>query len=88
MDKSRSTPRTNLSNKSFHIGEPSNIDIDKYNKDVSDLSRQGESCSSVTPDQQFITCNNKIKKTPDISVIIKEPIGDTVKPIKIPKEGN
>ena len=33
--------------------------------------------ASVTPDQQHIPRNNKIKKAPDTSVIIKEPIGDT-----------
>ena len=54
--------------------------------DVSDLFRQGESWASVTPYQQFINRKNKRKKTPDISVIIKEPIGDTVNSIKISKE--
>ena len=63
----------------------SNINIDKDNKDVSSLFRQGESWASVTPYQQFITRKNKRKKTPDISVIIKEPIGDTVNSIKISK---
>ena len=68
--KLRSTPRTNLSYKSFHIEKPSNLNTDKDNKGVSDLSRQRESLASVTPDQQFITRKNKRKKTPDISVII------------------
>ena len=53
------TPRTNLSNKSFHMEKPSEIITDKDNKYVSDLSRQGESLSSVTPDQQRIPRKNK-----------------------------
>ena len=61
VDKSGSTPGTNLSNKSFHIEKPSEINIERDNKDDSDLYRQVESLSSVTPDQQRITRKNKRK---------------------------
>ena len=50
------------------------------------MCRQCKSLESVRKDQQHITRKNKIKKTPDSKVIRKEPIGDTVKPRKIPKE--
>ena len=39
IDKSMSYPRTNQSNKKIHIGKTPEINIDKYNKYVSDLSR-------------------------------------------------
>ena len=71
MDKSRSIPGSNLSNKRFHIEKPSEINPDRDNKDVSDLSRQGESLASVIPDQQHTPCKNKINKTSDSLVIIK-----------------
>ena len=86
MDKSRSTPRSNLYNKILHIEKPLEINIYKYNKYVYYSYRQGESLVSVTPDQQRIPCKNKINKTPYSSVIRKEPIEDTVNPRKISKE--
>ena len=44
------------------------------------LSGQGESLTSVTPDNICIPSNNKINKNPDTPVIRKERIGDTVNP--------
>ena len=77
-----STPRNNLSNKSTRIRKPSEIDIQRDNLSVSILYGQGESLSSVTSYNIFIPSKNKRKKTPDTSVIRKEPIGDTVNPRK------
>ena len=72
--KSRPTPRTNLSNKSTKIENPSEIDMHRDNLIVSVLSGQGESLSSATPDNLRIPRKNKGKKTPENSVIRKEPI--------------
>ena len=63
-------PRTNLSNKSTRIENPSEIDIHKENLSVSVLSGHGESLSSVTPDILHIPRKNKRKKTPDTLIII------------------
>ena len=71
IDKSRSTPRTNLSNKSIRIEKTPEIGILKDNENVSVLSIQG---ASVTPDNLRIPHKNKRKETPDTSVIRKEPI--------------
>ena len=49
------------------------------------FSGQEESLSSAKPDNISTTRMNKINKTPDTSVIIKEHIGDTFNPRKIPK---
>ena len=38
------------------------------------MSVHGESLSSVTTDTLCITCKNKRKKTPDTSIIRKQPI--------------
>ena len=54
-DNSKSIPVTNISNKSNQIENPSEIDIHRENWSVSVLSVQGESLSSVTPDQPCIT---------------------------------
>ena len=52
------------------------------------MSGLGESLSSVTPDQQLISRKNRINKTPDSSVLRKDPIGYTVKHRKISQEDN
>ena len=85
IDKSRSTPRTNLSNKGTKIENPTEIDILKDNENVSLLSEQVHDLESVTPDNVCIPCKNKIKKTPDTSVKRKEPIVEPVNPSKISK---
>ena len=59
------TPGTNLCNKIFHIEKPIEINIHRNNRYVSDLSRQVEILSIVTPYQQLIPYNNKMNKTPD-----------------------
>ena len=84
--KSRSTPRTNLSNKNIRIGKPSKIDIHRYNENVSLFSGQVDDLASVTPDNISIPCKNKRKKTPDTSFIRKEPIVYTFNPRKRVKE--
>ena len=52
------------------------------------MSGQGESLASVTPDNIRIPHKNKIKKTPDTSIMIKEHILDIVNPKKRAKEFN
>ena len=47
---------------------------------------QGESLSSETPDTLCIPCKNKRKKTPDTSIIRKQPIQEPVNPRKRAKE--
>ena len=81
-----SNPVTNLSNKSTQIENPSEINIHRGNKYVSDLSIQGESLASAKPDNNRIPCKNKGKKTPESLIIRREHIGDTVNHRKIPKE--
>ena len=71
VDKSSTIPRTNLSNKSTRIENPSEIDIHRDNLILSVLSGHGENLSSVTPDTLRITCKNKRKKTSDTSISIK-----------------
>ena len=46
------------------------------------MSVNGESLSSVTQDILCIPCKNKINKTPDTSIIRKEPIQEPVNPRK------
>ena len=57
------------------------------NEDVSLLYGQGYDLASVTPDNLCIPFENKINKTPDTSVIRKEPIQEPVNPRKMAKEG-
>ena len=71
VDKSRSILIINLSNKSNIIEKPSEIYIQKDNLSASGFYEQGESLSSATRDILCIPCNNKRKKTPDNSIIIK-----------------
>ena len=71
MDKSRSITRSNYSNKSTRIENPSEIHIHKDIFSVSGLSGQGESLSSVTPDNLRIHRNNKRKKTSETLIIRK-----------------
>ena len=59
IDKSWSTPRTNLSNKSTRIEKPSEIDIHGYNENVSLFSEQVDDLANVTPDSICITRKNK-----------------------------
>ena len=58
IDKSRSTPRTNLLNKITKIEKPSAIFIQRDNLSVSIFSGQGENLASVTPDIIRIPCKN------------------------------
>ena len=60
----------------------------QYNLIVSVLSGQGESLSSVTPDNLRIPRKNKGKKTPENSVIRKEPIVYKANPRKRAKQYN
>ena len=62
VDKSRSIPGTNLSNKSTRIGKPTEIDIVKDNKDISNLSLLVYYLTCIPPDILCITCKNKRKK--------------------------
>ena len=82
LDKSRSIPRSNYSNKSTRIEEPSEINIHKENLSVSSLSGKIESSSSETLDTLCITRKNNIKKTTDTSIIRKQPIQEPVDPSK------
>ena len=71
VNKSRSIPRTNLSNKSTRIEKPSEIDIHRDNLSVSVLSGHGEILSSVTPDQQNIPRKNKKVKLQTLRLLEK-----------------
>ena len=74
MDKSRSTPETNFSNISTRIEKSTEIDIFKDNKYLSGLSLPGDYLAGITPDILCIPRNNKREKTPDISIVRKQPI--------------
>ena len=50
------------------------------------MSVQGDDLASTSPDNLRIPCKNKRKKTPDTSVIRKEPIVVPVNPSKKAKE--
>ena len=63
INKSRSNSRTGLSNKSTKIEKPLEIDIINNDLNISVLSGQNESLSSLAPDQQRIPRNNKRNKT-------------------------
>ena len=80
MDKPRYTQRSNLSNRSTRIEKPTEIDILKENKDISDLSGQGDYLAGITPDIIRIPHKNKRQKTPGTSIIRKEPIRGTSQP--------
>ena len=82
IDKSRSTQRNNLSNKSTRIEKPSEIYICNVDLGISVLSGHIESVSSVIPDQQCITSKNKINKTSDTLIMIKETIQEPINPSK------
>ena len=77
-----SIPISNNNTKSTRIENPSEIHIHKDNSIVSGLSGQGESLSSETTDTLCIPCKNKRKKTPDTSIIRKQPIQEPVYPRK------
>ena len=62
VDKSRSIPISNYSDKSTRIEKNPEINICKENLSVYVLSVQGEILSSVTPDTRHIPRNNKRKK--------------------------
>ena len=53
---------------------------------ISDLSGQGEYLAGITPYTISIPCKNKRRKTPDTSIIRKEPIREPVNPRKREKE--
>ena len=88
VDKFRYIPGSNYSNESTRIGKTSEIHIHKENLSVSIFSGKGESVSSVTLDNLFITCNNKGKKNPDTLIIRKQPIQEPVNTRKMAKENN
>ena len=71
MDKSRSTQRNNLYNRSTRIEKPTEIDIFEENKDLYDFSWQGDDLVGITPDILCIPCKKKRKNTPDTSIIRK-----------------
>ena len=77
-----SIPRSNLSNKSTRIEKPSEIYIHRDYLSVSVLSEQGETLSSVSPYIICIHCNKKREKTPNTSIIRKQPIKEPVNPKK------
>ena len=54
--------------------------------DLSVLSVLVSSSSSVTPYQKRSPRKNKRKETPDVSILRKEPLRDTVNPRKISQE--
>ena len=82
VDKSRYIPRSNYSNKSNRIENPLEIQIQKDNLSVSGFSLKGESLSCETPDTLRIPLRNKRKKTPDTSIIRKQPIQEPFNPRK------
>ena len=69
MNKSRSIPGTNLSNKSTRIENPIEIDIVKDKKDLSDLSGQGDDLSGIKPDILCIPRKNKRKKLQTLQLL-------------------
>ena len=86
VDKSRYIPRRNYSNKSTIIEKPSEIHIHKDSLNVSGWSVRGESLSCETLDTLCIYRKNKGKKTPDTSIIRKDPIQEPVNKRKSVKE--
>ena len=58
IGQSRSTKRTNLSNKITTIKTPTEADIVKDNKDFSDFSRQGDDLVDITSDNLRIPHKN------------------------------
>ena len=62
------------------------MDICKDSLSLSGFSGYGESLSSVTSDTIRIPCNNKVKTTPDTSIIIKQLIKKPLNPRKMAKE--
>ena len=77
MDKSRSIPRSDYSTKSTRIEKPSELHIHKNSLSFTGLSGKVESLSSETPDTLRIPRKNKIKKTPDTSIIRKKTYSKT-----------
>ena len=73
-DKSRSISKIILSQKITRIEKTSEIDISNDDLSISVLSVHRESLSNVTPYQQHIPRNNKIKKTSDTLITTKETI--------------
>ena len=67
-EKRRLTQLTRMRNKKT---VPTEIYILEENKNVSDLSRQGEYLAGITPDNLRIPRKNKRSKTPDTLVIRK-----------------
>ena len=62
--------RINLSNISIRIEKPTEIDIFKENKDISNLYVQGDDLAGITLDILHIPRKNK-RKTPYNSIFIK-----------------
>ena len=76
---------SNYSNKITIIEKHSEINNHKVHLRVSGLSGLGESLSSETPYTLRISCKNKIKKTPDTSIIRKNPIKEPFNPREMAK---
>ena len=76
---------SNRPNKKFQLENMPKIPeliIPKYSLDVSVLTVLGLSLSSVTPEQKRISHKNKSNETPDVSILRKYPILETVPTIK------
>ena len=71
-----------MSNISTRIEKPTEIDIVRDNKDISDLSLPGDDLAGITPDILCIPRKNKINKTPDTFIIRKQPIQEPFNPNK------
>ena len=56
--------------------------------DISVLSVLESSLASVKPDQKYIPWKNKIKEAPNVSILRKETIQETVNPRKISQGGS
>ena len=86
VNKSRSVSSARVSLKSIKIENPNEIDISKYNSNLSGISGHEESLSIVTPDQHRIHCRNKRKKTSDTVITGKKISQEPDNPSKRSKE--
>ena len=86
IDKSSSTQITNVSNRITIMGKPTEIDIVKDNKYLSNFLVQEDDMAGITPYILRIPRKNKINKTLYTYIIIKEPIQEPVNPRKSSKQ--
>ena len=75
--------RTNEITKFGNKTKPAELIISQENLYISVLYVLWASLEIITPDQNLIPCKNKRKYTPYFSILGKEPIPETVNPIKI-----